>query len=151
MIKNIISFVSYNLEYFLSCSVTRLRLTLCDPMDSACQASLSLSMSQSFLKLMSIESVMLSSHLVLCLASQSQINPPSRDLCGPSSSQDPLYPGISQGTQTLVSRYLSTCETEKPHAGCSCSYLAAQGRINAQPKQGFTSHFPELLNIYFYL
>ena len=65
MIKNIISFVSYNLEYFLSCSVTRLRLTLCDPMDSACQASLSLTMSQSFLKLMSIESVMPSNHFMV--------------------------------------------------------------------------------------
>ena len=119
------------------------------PWTAALQAPLSFTISQSLLTFMSIESVMLSSHLVLCLASQSQINPPSRDLCGPSSSQDPLHPGISQGTQTLVSRYLSICETEKSHAGCYCSYPAAQGHINAQPKQGFTSYFPELSTFYF--
>ena len=66
MIKNILSFVSYHLEYFLSCSVTRSCLTLCDPMDSACQASLSFTMFQTFLKFMSIESVMPSNHLMLC-------------------------------------------------------------------------------------
>ena len=66
MIKNILSFVSYHLEYFLSCSVTRSCLTLCDPMDSACQASLSFTMFQTFLKFMSIESVMPSSHFILC-------------------------------------------------------------------------------------
>ena len=47
-------------------SVTQLRLTLCDTMDSACQASLSLTNTQSLLKLMSIELVMPSSHLILC-------------------------------------------------------------------------------------
>ena len=41
-------------------------LTLCDPMIAACQASLSITNSQSLLKLMSIESVMPSSHLILC-------------------------------------------------------------------------------------
>ena len=40
--------------------------TLCDPMNHACQASLSITKSQSSLKLMSIESVMPSSHLILC-------------------------------------------------------------------------------------
>ena len=49
----------------LLCSVAQLCLTLCDPMDSACQASLSLTMSQSFLKLMSIESVMPSNHFMV--------------------------------------------------------------------------------------
>ena len=42
-------------------------LTLCDPMDAACQASLSITNSQSLPKLMSIESVMPSNHLILCL------------------------------------------------------------------------------------
>ena len=42
----------------------QLYLTLCDPM--ACQASLSVTNSWSLLKLMSIESVMPSNHLVLC-------------------------------------------------------------------------------------
>ena len=42
--------------------------TLCDPMYWACQASLSIANSQNLLKLMSIESVMPSNHLILfCL------------------------------------------------------------------------------------
>ena len=44
-------------------SVTLSCLTLCNPMD---QASLSIANSQSLLKLMSIESVMPSNHLILC-------------------------------------------------------------------------------------
>ena len=40
--------------------------TLCDPMDCSMQASLSITNSQSLLKLMSIESVMPSNHLILC-------------------------------------------------------------------------------------
>ena len=48
-------------------SVAQSCLTLCDPMDcSTCQASLSITNSQSLLKFMSIESVMQSSHLILC-------------------------------------------------------------------------------------
>ena len=46
-------------------SVTKLCLTLCDPMD--CSApSLSFTISQSLLRFMSIESMMLSNHLILC-------------------------------------------------------------------------------------
>ena len=49
------------------CSVTQLCLTLCDPMDYAAhQASLSFVISQSLLKLVSIELVMPSNHLILC-------------------------------------------------------------------------------------
>ena len=40
--------------------------TLCDPWTAACQASLSLTISQSLLKLMAIESVTPSNHLILC-------------------------------------------------------------------------------------
>ena len=40
--------------------------TLCDPMTRASQASLSFTISWSLLKLMSIESVMPSNHLILC-------------------------------------------------------------------------------------
>ena len=40
--------------------------TLCDPMDCSTQASLSFTISQSLLKLMPIESVMPSNHLILC-------------------------------------------------------------------------------------
>ena len=41
-------------------------LTLCNPMDTACQASLSFTLSQSLLKILSIEPVMPFNHLVLC-------------------------------------------------------------------------------------
>ena len=47
-------------------SVTQSCLTLCDPMDAALQASLSITNTQSLLKPMSIESMMPSSHLILC-------------------------------------------------------------------------------------
>ena len=47
-------------------SVTQSCQTLCDPWTAAHQASLSITNSQSLLKLMSIESVMPSSHLILC-------------------------------------------------------------------------------------
>ena len=49
---------------FCSCSVAQSCLTSCDPID--CQASLSFPISCSFLKLMSIGSVMPSNHLILC-------------------------------------------------------------------------------------
>ena len=50
------------------CSVTKSCPTLCDLMNCyvACQASLSLTISWSLLKLMFIESVMPSNHLILC-------------------------------------------------------------------------------------
>ena len=47
------------------CSVTKLCLPLCDPWTVVCQASLSFTISQSFLRLMSTESVMPSNHLFL--------------------------------------------------------------------------------------
>ena len=47
-------------------SVTQSCPTLCDPWTAACQASLSITNSWSLLKPMSIESVMLSNHLILC-------------------------------------------------------------------------------------
>ena len=48
------------------CSVAKFCLTLCDPWTAAHQASLSFTISQSLLKLMSIESVMPSYHLIPC-------------------------------------------------------------------------------------
>ena len=49
------------------CSVAQLCLTLCNPMDcTAYQASLSFTISQSLLRFTSIESMMPSSHLILC-------------------------------------------------------------------------------------
>ena len=47
-------------------SVTQSCPTLCDPKNAACQASLSITNSRSSPKLMSIESVMPSNHLILC-------------------------------------------------------------------------------------
>ena len=47
-------------------SVTQSCLTICDPMDCNMQASLSITNSRTLLKLMSIESVMPSNHLILC-------------------------------------------------------------------------------------
>ena len=47
-------------------SVAQSCLTLCDPMDTAHQASLSITNSRSSLNLMCIESVMPSNHLILC-------------------------------------------------------------------------------------
>ena len=48
------------------CSVAKSCLTVCNPLDSAHQASLSFTISWSLLKLMSIESVMPSDYLILC-------------------------------------------------------------------------------------
>ena len=48
------------------CSVAQSCPTLCDPMDCSMHASLSITISQSLLKLMSIESMMPSNHLLLC-------------------------------------------------------------------------------------
>ena len=47
-------------------SVAQSCLTLCDPMNAACQASLSITNSRTSLKFTSIESVMPSSHLIFC-------------------------------------------------------------------------------------
>ena len=47
-------------------SVVQSCLTLCDPMDCSTQASLSITNSRSLLKLMFIELVMPSNHLILC-------------------------------------------------------------------------------------
>ena len=48
------------------CSVAKLCLTHCDPMTAVRQASLSFTISQGLLKLMSLESLMPSYHLILC-------------------------------------------------------------------------------------
>ena len=49
-----------------SCSVAQSYPTLCDPKECSAPASLSFTISWSLLKLMSIESVMPSSHVILC-------------------------------------------------------------------------------------
>ena len=48
------------------CSVTKAYLTLCNAWTEALQAFLSFTISRSLVKLMSIESVILSNHLILC-------------------------------------------------------------------------------------
>ena len=50
----------------ISHSVAQSCLTLCDPWTAVCQASLSITNSQSILKHMSNESMMPSNHLILC-------------------------------------------------------------------------------------
>ena len=55
-----------NLPYLQFSSVTQSCLTLCNPIIAARQASLSITNSQSSLKLLSIESVMPYCHLILC-------------------------------------------------------------------------------------
>ena len=60
------SFYCISQKYSVS-SVTQSCPTLCDPIHSAHQASMSITNSQRLLKLMSIELVMPSNHFVLCL------------------------------------------------------------------------------------
>jgi len=48
------------------CSVAKSCPALCDPMDCSTPAPLSSTISRSLLKLMSVESVLLSNHLILC-------------------------------------------------------------------------------------
>ena len=55
-------------EWVQFSSVAQSCLTLCDPMECPRQASLSITNSQNLPKLMSIESVMPSNHLILCHA-----------------------------------------------------------------------------------
>ena len=60
---------TYNIQinvHIIMCLVAKSCLTLCDHMTCSSQASLSSTNSRSSLKLTSIESVMLSSHLILC-------------------------------------------------------------------------------------
>ena len=58
-------FISY-IIYCCFCLVTKSCLTLCNPMDCSSQAPLSFTISQSLLRLLSIELVVLSIHLILC-------------------------------------------------------------------------------------
>ena len=51
---------------YCCCSVAQLCLTLCHPMDCSTPGFLSFTISRSLLRLMSIESVMPSNHLILC-------------------------------------------------------------------------------------
>ena len=60
VISNFLEYISYY------CSVNQSCMTLCDPWMAACQDSLSFTISWSWFKLMSIESVMLFNHLILC-------------------------------------------------------------------------------------
>ena len=51
---------------YYCCSVAKSCPTLCDPVDCTCQPPLSFTISQSLLKFIFIESVMLSNHLIFC-------------------------------------------------------------------------------------
>ena len=58
--------ILYYLSHSVQFSSVQLCLTLCDPMNCSMQASLSITNYWSLLKLMSIELVMPSNHLILC-------------------------------------------------------------------------------------
>ena len=60
------SSVCQSVCWYFCCLVVKSCLILCDPMATSYQASLSFAISQSLLKLMSIESVMPSNYLFLC-------------------------------------------------------------------------------------
>ena len=62
----VLSYECHVCKRFQFSSVAQLCLTLCNPMTAAPQASLSITNSQSLLKLISMESVMPSDHLTLC-------------------------------------------------------------------------------------
>ena len=62
--QNILNFILVHLD--CCCLVTKLCLTPCDPMTAAHQAPLPFTISWNLLKFMSIESVILSNHLILC-------------------------------------------------------------------------------------
>ena len=59
----LVYFSDYFSGYTFCCSVTKLCLTLCDPLDCMQHIRLTFTVSQSLLKFMSIESVMLSNHM----------------------------------------------------------------------------------------
>ena len=63
-----VTIVNLGFKAVSCCSVTKSYLTLCDPMDCSTSVSSLSSVSQSLLRFMSIESVMLSNHLILCHA-----------------------------------------------------------------------------------
>ena len=67
------SHLSLLLSHLQFTSVTQSCLTLCNPMTTACQGPLSITNSWSLIKLMSIESVMPSNHLIL----SSSLSPPT--------------------------------------------------------------------------
>ena len=80
-------------------SLSHVRL-FATPWTAACQASLSFTLSQSLLKLMSIESVMPSNHLVLCHPSPSclQSLPASESFL-----MSQLFASLGQSTRALAS------------------------------------------------
>ena len=90
-------------------SVTQLCLTFCKPMDWARQASLSITNSQSLLKLMSITSVMSSNHLIL-----SSPSPPAFSLW----QHQGLYQWVSYSHQVA-----NVLELQLKHQCKNCNYL----------------------------
>ena len=64
--KTIKSELTVDRLYFYYCSVAKFCPTLCTLQTAVCQASPSFTVSQSLFKVLSIESVMLSNHLIFC-------------------------------------------------------------------------------------
>ena len=91
------------LQSLSCCSVTQLCLTLCNPMDYSTPGSLSITISHGLLKLMSVESVMLSNRLVLCrvpLNTESFTEKSSEVLC----KADCLFIAISSQSRMVTAR-----------------------------------------------
>ena len=76
-------------------SVTQSCPTFCSPWTAVCQASLSITISQSLLKFISIESVMPSSHLILCCVFSSCLQ------SFPASGSFPMSRLFSSGGQSI--------------------------------------------------
>ena len=84
------------------CSVAKSCPTLCHAMDCSTPNSLSFTISQSLLKFMSIESVMLSNHLILCSPFS------SRPQAFPASGSFPMSQLFAWGGQSIGTSALAT-------------------------------------------
>ena len=112
-------------------SVTQSCPTLCDPWTAACQASLSITNSQSLLKLMSIELVIPSNHLILCrpFSSRLQSFPESRSF--------PMSQLFASGGQSTGVSASASVLPMKEHSGLisirmdRVHLLAIQGTIKS--------------------
>ena len=129
----------------LCCSVVKSCLTLCNPWTVALQVSLSFSISQSLLKLTSIESVVPSNHLILCHAFSSC--PPSFPASG-SFPMSWLFAWGSQSTGASASVLPKNIQDWFPLGLTDCISLQSKGlsrvfsNTTVQKLQFFGSQLP---------
>ena len=110
-------------------SLSRVRL-FATPWTAACQASLSITNSWSLLKLMSIESVMPSNHLILC---HLLFFPPS------------IFPSIRVFSNTTPARLLCPWDSSGKNVGVGCHFLL-QGIFLTQGLNPGLLHCRQTLN-----